>query len=229
VAFTDDDTRASEAWIAAGLHAWENNHDRIVQGRTDPDPLEADRDGPFSRTLRVQSLGPYYQTCNVFYPRALLEKVGGFDEETFSVPGGEDADLAYRCFEAGAGAVFAPAAQVFHAVHRLGPIGKLRVAWRWDETVKIYARHEGMRSTLTYGIFWKKSHYLLVRAAVAVLVPRRWRPLRGWCYAPLLPAYWRRAGDEGGQRWAAPYFLVHDVVELVAVLRGALRYRTLVI
>jgi glycosyltransferase involved in cell wall biosynthesis len=229
VAFTDDDTRASERWLAAALDAWADRREVIVQGRTDPDPREADRDGPFSRTLRVESLGPYYQTANVCYPRELLERAGGFDEQTFSVPGGEDADLAWRCFEAGATAVFAPEARVFHAVHRLGPIGKLRVAWRWDETMRLYARHLGMRSTLTYGIFWKKSHYLLVRAAIGLLVPRSWRPLRAWCFAPLVPAYWRRAAEEGGKRWAAPYFVVHDLVELLAVLRGAVRYRTPVI
>lgn len=229
VAFTDDDCRASSGWLAAGLAAWEEVPTRLVQGRTDPDPREQDRDGPFARTLRVHQLGPYFQTCNVFYPRSLLEATGGFDEQTFTVPGGEDADLAWRCFDAGAEAVFASEARVMHAVHRLGPLGKLRVAWRWHETMRLYARHPELRSTLTYGLFWKKSHYHLVRASVAILVPKRWRPLRAWCLAPLAPAYWERAHAEGGKRWAAPYFLLHDIVELVAVVRGAVRYRTPVI
>jgi hypothetical protein len=34
---------------------------------------------------------------------------------------------------------------------------------------------------------------------------------------------------EGGQPLAAPYFLVYDLVELAAVMRGAVRYRTPVI
>ena len=128
--------------------------------------------GRSAGTLRVRSLGPFFQTCNVTYPRALLEEVGGFDEETFSVPGGEDCDLARRCFAAGADAVFAPDALVHHAVHELGPMGKLRVAWRWSETMRLYARHPAMRETLTYKIFWKKSHYLLVRAGLALVLPR---------------------------------------------------------
>ncbi len=229
IAFTDDDCTATAGWLAAGLDAWGADDGRIVQGRTDPAPPESASEGPFSRTLRVHSLGPNYQTCNVFYPRALLERTGGFDARTFTVPGGEDADLAWRCLESGATSVFAPEAQVFHAVHQLGPVGKLRVAWRWDETMVLFARHPEQRATLTYGIFWKKSHYLLLRAALALLVPRRQRVLRTWLYWPLFGSYLRRAQDEGGQPLAAPYFFLHDVVELGAVVRGAVRYRTLVI
>jgi glycosyltransferase involved in cell wall biosynthesis len=227
VAFTDDDCRLAPGWLEAGLRAWGGDDARLVQGRTDPEPAEVHTEGPFARTLRIHSLGPYFQTANVFYPRALLERVDGFDTVTFSVPGGEDADLAWRCIESGAQPVWAPAAQAWHAVHQLGPIGKLKVAWRWHETMRLYARHPELRSTLTYKVFWKKSHYLLVRAALGLVVP--WRALRFWCFAPLAPAYLERARVEGGQPLAAPYFLLHDAVELAAVVRGAVRYRTPVV
>jgi glycosyltransferase involved in cell wall biosynthesis len=227
VAFTDDDCRLAPAWLEAGLEAWGGDDARFVQGRTDPEPAELHEEGPFARTLRIHSLGPYFQTANVFYPRALLERVDGFDTVTFSVPGGEDADLAWRCIASGAEPVWAPRAQAWHAVHQLGPIGKLKVAWRWHETMRLYARYPELRATLTYKIFWKKSHYLLVRAALGLIVP--WRPLRFWCFAPLAVSYLERARVEGGQPLAAPYFILHDAVELVAVVRGAVRYRTPVI
>lgn len=231
IAFTDDDCVLVPQWLAELGLAWDGNPDRVVQGRTDPDPAELEREGPFSRTLRVTTLGPNYQTANVAYPRVLLERVDGFDTVTFTVPGGEDADLAWRCFAVGAHAVFAPGAQAYHAMHQLGAIGKLRVAWRWHETMRLYAVHPGLRAHLTYGVFWKKTHYLLVRAAIGVLLPRRWwlRPLRFWCLAPIVPAYLERARAEGGVVAAAPYFVLHDVVETAAVLRGAVRYHTLVI
>jgi len=231
IAFTDDDCVLVPEWLAKLAAAWDGVSDRLVQGRTDPDPEELGREGPFSRTLRVTTLGPHYQTANVAYPRALMERVDGFDTVTFTVPGGEDADLAWRCFEAGAHAVFAPDAQAFHAVHELGPVGKLRVAWRWHETMRLYAVHPGLRAHLTYRVFWKKTHYLLLRAAIGMLLPRRWwtRPLRFWCLAPIVPAYLERARAEGGVVVAAPYFVLHDVVETAAVLRGAARYRTPVI
>jgi glycosyltransferase involved in cell wall biosynthesis len=230
VAFTDDDCVATPQWLPELLAAWGGDPARIVQGRTDPLPAELHREGPFTRTLRVHGLGPFFQTCNVAYPRALLERVDGFDEVTFSVPGGEDCDLAHRCFAAGGHAVFADAARVEHAVHELGPVRKLRVAWRWDETMRLYARHPAMRRTLVYGLFWKGSHYLLVRAAIGLLLPRRARLLRAWCLAPIAPVYLERAQGEGrGRLWSAPYFLVHDVVELVAAVRGGIRYRTPVV
>ncbi|MEJ7784167.1 MAG: glycosyltransferase [Solirubrobacteraceae bacterium] len=230
-AFTDDDCVASPDWLAAGVAAWEGDPERIVQGRTDPDPAEMDRMGPYGRTLRIHDLGPYYQTCNVFYPRALLERADGFDAEAFPGLSAEDADLAWRCLETGATSRFAPEAQVFHAVHELGPAGRLRIAWRPHEAVQVFARHPEWRSTLTYGLFWKGTHYLLARAALGLLLPRRrgLGPLRFWCLAPIVPSYLRRGPDEGGSLRHGPYFLLHDVVETAAVIRGAVRYRTLVI
>jgi glycosyltransferase involved in cell wall biosynthesis len=227
VAFTDDDCRPDERWLEAGLAAWAGDERRIVQGRTTPDPEEAGRGGPFSRSLSVGGLGPYFQTANIFYPRALLERVGGFDEGAFKALTAEDADLAWRALESGADAVFEPEALVLHAVHELGPLGKLRVAARWGELPFAYRRHEGLRRTLVYRVFWKKSHYHLARAAIGLALPNRplLRPLKFWCLQPLVPSYLLRARDEGARPWQAPYFVVHDAVELVVVARGALRYR----
>lgn len=225
VAFTDDDCVAAPGWVAAGLEAWSGAEGRFVQGRTLPIPEEAHRIGPFTRTLRIESKGPWYQTCNVFYPRAMLQRVGGFDE-TFVRPAAEDADLAWRCMESGAEPVFAPDALAFHAVHELGVMGSLRLAARWSEVVGLIARHPERRDVLTYRLFWKKPHYLLFRAALGMLLPRRLRPLRFWFYAPIAPAYLHRARSEGGNGWLAPYFIVHDLVEVWAMLRGTVRYRT---
>jgi glycosyltransferase involved in cell wall biosynthesis len=230
IAFTDDDCRVAPQWLEAGVTAWADDPGRIVQGRTEPDPDELAEESPFTRTLRVYTLGPFYQTCNVFYPREMLERVGGFDESAYEQPTGEDADLAWRCIEAGARPVFAETAQVFHAVQDLGPVGKLRVAWRWHEMISLFARHPGMRGILTYRVFWKKSHYILVRAGLGFLLPRRLRILRFWFVWPVYASYLARARINGRRRlWAAPYFIVHDLVEMVAALRGAIRYRTPVI
>ena len=57
---------------------------------------------------------PWYQTCNIAYPRALLERLDGFDER---FDGGEDADLGLRAVEAGAERSYVGEARVWHAVH----------------------------------------------------------------------------------------------------------------
>jgi hypothetical protein len=202
----------------------------VVQGRTDPDPAEHDRLGPFSRTVEVHELGPYYQTCNIFYPREVLERVGGFDPDSFRGPGGEDTDLAWRAIAAGAETVFAPEARAYHAVARLGPVGRLRVAARWGDTIGIFARHPALRTEhLTYGVFWKGTHYLLARALVGLLLRRRAPLLALWLGAPYVRNLLERGELEGGGPAAAPYYVLEDLVETVSVVRGAIRSRTLVI
>jgi glycosyltransferase involved in cell wall biosynthesis len=229
VAFIDDDCVASPEWLAAGLEAAGEPSGIVVQGRTDPDPAELDLLGPFSHTQRVDSAGPRYQTCNMFYPRALLDRLAGFDAESFP-SGGEDTDLAWRAMAAGASVTYAERARVLHAVARLGPMGKLRLLRRFTEAVQLYSRHPELRKAqLTFGIFWSGSHYLLVRALVAALLPRRLWPLRRWLASAYLVHLLGRGTEEGGGVLHAPYFLLYDLFELVTVVRGAIRYRTLVI
>ena len=224
VAFVDDDCVATPRWLEALLaRAGEGT---VVQGRTLP---ESDARGPFKRSLRVEEPGPYYQACNILYPRALLERLGGFDAEAFPHVG-EDTDLAWRALAAGARVEWAPDALVHHAVADLGPVGALRMAARWTPSIRLFARHRALRGEhLTYGVFWKGTHYLLVRFLLALLVRRRARWLALWLGAPYVRGLLLRGRVEGGGTAAAPFYLVHDLVELVAVLRGAIRYRTPVV
>jgi GT2 family glycosyltransferase len=228
IAFTDDDCVPDRDWLAAGVRACAENPGGIVQGRTEPLPEELGRLGPFSRTISVPRPDATFQTCNVFYPRALLERLGGFDTQGFDrAPGGEDSDLAWRAIEAGTRTTFAESATVYHAVNQLGPVGKLRVAARWTTPMLAYARHaELRRARFVRGIFWKPSHYLLVRALLAALLPRRWRLVRVWLAGPYAVHLAQRGRIEGGGLPLAPYFALHDLVELTAVARAAVRYRT---
>jgi glycosyltransferase involved in cell wall biosynthesis len=225
VAFTDDDCVATPGWLAALVDASAARPGAIVQGRTDPIPAERDRLGPFSRSLWVDG-GPYYQTCNIAYPRELLERLGGFDADAFPFVG-EDTDLAWRAIEAGASVYFEPAAHVHHAVARLGPLGALRFAFRWTDSIQLFARHPALRGPhLTKRVFWKGSHYLLVRALLTLLVPRRMWPLAVWLWLPYALHLVERGRVDGGGPALAPWFVLHDLVELAAVARGAVRYRT---
>ena len=227
IAFTDDDCVPEPRWLAALVAAARPG--ALVQGSVAPQPSELDRLGPFSRSLWVDSLGPWYQAANVLYPRELLERLGGFDAAAFPFAG-EDCDLAWRAFESGAEAVWAPDARVHHAVNELGPAGTLRIALRWSESVALVRRHRGLRrEALTYGVFWKGSHYLLFRALLALALPRLPRALRLWLAAPYARHVLLRGSRDGGGPLAAPWYALHDLVELFAVLRGAARSRTFVI
>jgi GT2 family glycosyltransferase len=229
VAFTDDDCVVSPGWLEALVAAARAAPGAIVQGPVEPLPSERGRLGPFARSLWVERLGPWFQAANVLYPCELLERVGGFDAEAFPFAG-EDCDLAWRAFEAGARAAWAPDARVHHAVNELGPAGTLRVAVRWGEAVGLIRRHpELRREALTYRVFWKGSHYLLVRALVALALPRLPRLLRLWLAAPYARHLLLRGSRDGGGPPAAPWYALYDFVELAAVARGAVRHRTFVI
>lgn len=226
VAFTDDDCTPDPEWLSALLLASEAAPGAIVQGRTEPDPLGARPEGPFSRTVRVDALGPQYQTCNILYPRALLERLGGFDERVGQPVAGEDTELAWRAFESGAQAVFAADALVFHAIHELGFIGALREAARWSEAARVFALHPEAREMLSRGVFWNGWHYCLARSAVALALPRPVRRVLLTHHAMQLAG---RARAAGAGPWVAPLLLAYDAVETAALARGSVRYRTLVL
>ena len=104
IAFTDDDCQPSSHWLEALLAAADST--AVLQGPTRPAPDELDRDGLLSHTVRIEDLGPQYETCNIAYPRAVLEALAGFDERFGLEPAGEDTDLAWRAIGAGCRTVF---------------------------------------------------------------------------------------------------------------------------
>jgi GT2 family glycosyltransferase len=174
IAFIDDDCRPEPGWLEAGLAAHRAAPRAIVQGRTRPEPHEEERlADPLARSIRVDRLGPFFETCNIFYPRILLEEVGGFDE-TIPTAGSEDTDLALRALEAGAGAAFASEALVNHAVHDFGVARAVRFTWRWRTLVRLVKRHPRLRSAFPWhGRIWRETHARLILALAGLALARR--------------------------------------------------------
>jgi len=226
VAFTDDDCVPQPNWLTEALAVARRHPGHIVQGRTEPNPAELGHRGVFSRTISVQTLGPQYEACNILYPSAVLERLGGFDESFGPFSVGEDTDLAWRALEAGERTVFAPEALVFHAVHELGPLRTLREATRLAQTSVVFARHPPARAMLSRRLFWNGWHYLVIRSIIALALPR---PLRRFLLTRHALQLAARARAAGAGPWAVPFLLLHDAIETGAVLRGSLRYRTLVL
>lgn len=227
VAFTDDDCEPDPEWLTRILARAAVAPDRVTQGRTVPLPEEEAGIGPYSRTLRVEQLGPHYPTCNIAYPRTLLERLGGFDE-SYPLPGGEDTDLALRAIEVGAAIDYEPGALVHHAVNQLGPAGKLRLALRWSPTMQAFARHPDLREELIAGVFWKSSHALLMLGLGGSLLAWKSRPAH-LLWAPYALEVAQRMRTERAQAWQAPYYPLYDAVEIFATVRGGLAYRVVVV
>lgn len=225
VAFTDDDCEPDPGWLAALLAVQVAEPGAIVQGRTEPIPSERSQIGPFSRTQTVTELNPYFPACNIAYPRELLDRLGGFDQ---SYPwGGEDTDLGRRALKSGVRIVYADDVHVFHAVNQLGPVGKLKLAMRWTDAMRVFARHAELRRELFLGVFWKRSHALLLFALLGVTLARRFPPAL-LLTLPYVREVRARCIHEGFSPAFAPYLALYDSVETFATVRGGIRYRVLV-
>ncbi|MGI8623617.1 MAG: glycosyltransferase, partial [Solirubrobacteraceae bacterium] len=223
----DDDCVAAPGW-AAGLLAAAASGDVAVQGRVEPLPAERARIGPFARTLWVREAGPFFQTANMLYPRAVLARLGGFDE-AYAFPAGEDTDLGWRAREAGVDVRFAPDALVWHAVHEPGWRGLVRDAGRWGSAVRLVGRHPGLRARFTHRIFWKPSHERLLLAAAGLAVARRTRGASLVAALPWLLAHRGEHPDRASLLRALPAHLAVDAAEVAAMARGSLRAGTLLL
>jgi len=166
VAFTDDDCRPSPRWAEALLAAAGDGV--FVQGRTEADPDEVHLLGGLARSQSITEPNEIFQTCNMAYPRDLLERLGGFDETLAT----DDTDLAWRARAAGAEAVWAPDALVWHAVFPRHVPQAIAETWRWRHVPALLARHPDQRRLLRYGFFWKETHARLTLAAAGALAAR---------------------------------------------------------
>jgi GT2 family glycosyltransferase len=231
ILFTDDDCRPPRSWLAAALGAAEQHPGAIVQGQTQPDPDEAHlMAAPHARTQSITPPVPWAQTCNVLYPRAVLEAASGFEEH---MDAGEDTELALRARAAGAPYVGAPEVLTHHAVEAGSLRGKLRTVPRWRGLALVVRRHPEVRRHLVGGIFWRASHALLPVAALGLLRARRTHGLSLLAAVPYVLAargsYGPGARGQARALAEVPGRAAVDAAEIVALARGSLEQRTLIL
>jgi glycosyltransferase involved in cell wall biosynthesis len=238
IAFTDSDCLVSRNWLEQGVAALHNAPAAgLAHGTTLPWEDGTPRP-PIYSTISVTSAKAFYETCNMFYRRAALERVSGFDRtfiETWPYPAfyGEDTDLAYRVLEAGYPGLFAPTVLVWHRVFA----NPLR---RWiREPIKAFSwplivrRHPRIRKDLLFGRFFLTPMTALFDLGAAGFLLALFTsklPLLLWI--PFLVAKYR----EGGHHLSFPMRLVRvaggsirAVVLFSVLLAGSLYFRTLVI
>jgi glycosyltransferase involved in cell wall biosynthesis len=235
VGFTDDDCTPQRGWLSALVSALGKYE--FVQGRTQPDPAEGNRAGPFSRTMLVVRENGFYETCNMGYRRTLLEQMGGFDEG-FRYPAGEDSDLGCRAREAGASFSYDPDALVYHDVVNRGYLEFLRNTRRWAGVVRVVRLHPEMRRYFSRGPFWLRSHDLATLAAcglfLAVLAVARGFPLAlaACCLALGVPyAYYRLRvrvvpGSKITRLVSLPAVWLCDLMEAAVHVASLVRFRS---
>jgi len=237
VAFVDDDCLPEPGWLRS-LVPTDAGAD-VVQGSTLPFPEQAAGRGPFARFNWVDKDYGRYETCNIAYRRALLEKLGGFDESFGTVDGtpewGEDTDLGWRAREAGAVIRFEPNALVRCEVYRSDYLAYLSQLRRRGGLVRNVARHPGIRRHYPMGVFMQESHPLSVLAlagGLTALAGRR--SARAWMLGAALaaPYAWYR-GSANPWPCRRRNFLpvlalgwVADLADTGVLAAASVRYRT---
>lgn len=233
VLFTDDDCRPPEGWLEHAVRAAQAHPDAVIQGRTQPEPAELPiaEAAPHARTLWIEPPTRWGQTCNILYPAALLERLGGFDP-TFRFAAGEDTDLLLRALATGAPLVAAPEMLTYHAVDDRSLLGRLRTIPRWGELAGVVRRHPEIRRHQPLRIFWKPTHPALLLAVVAGVTGLR-RRNAGWSVLALpwvvttWPPHSRSPRGVVRSLSELPARALLDGTEVVALARGSVRHRCL--
>ena len=177
VAFTDDDCLPDPQWLAHIVAAFRADTTLAgVQGRTVAEV------GPIgSHAIDVARLDPLYQTCNIAYRRAALQRAGGFDLRFTGYF--EDTALGARVLEYGP-IGFAEDVRVTHRAVPRRPLN--RAHWRilLDDERRLardystfYRRTRGMGFLVTVVVRW------LVGSPLKTLVrelPRAGRDPKGY-------------------------------------------------
>jgi GT2 family glycosyltransferase len=230
VAFTDDDCRPEPAWLERLVAAARQAPGDLIQGATRPDPLEGDvLKAPHVRSMWIDPVGPYAQTCNILYPRELLERLDGFDERAIA---GEDVGLSLRARASGARVSAAPEAIVNHAIESHTLPGIVRQNLKWRHLAYLAKRHPEMRREFPLGVFWDAEH-LWTTAALLGIAGARWNRALLALAAPYVVRASRRRGRGVRRRAIAlaevPGQAIRQSAEVLGLAAGSVRHRTFVL
>lgn len=231
VAFIDDDCRPSPTWLEHALRAAQRSPGAIVQGQTQPDPDERAHlvASPHALTQRIEPPSPWAETCNIVYPRAVLEREQGFDEAAGLVAG-EDTDLAWRARRSGTPLVAAPEVLAWHAVEPIALRRLLRWNLRWRQLPLLVRRHPGLRAHFPSRLFWKRSHRKAVPALAGLALARRHRGFAllalPWLRHHTTPRYGRTLRGRVRVATELPGRLAVDMSEVAVLAFGSLRHRS---
>ena len=232
VAFTDDDCAVHENWISKAVPCFSDESVAGVYGQTIiPCPSRVSPSYHHATGLAK----PGYQTCNIFYRKNILEKIGGFDEQ-FAVSCREDSDLAFTLLERGYVITFEPEVVVEHPVREGEPWDLIKSAKRgcWDPL--LFKKHPGLYGETIGGAFPNsyKVFYLLFSGTLVFLIFRKNFLTALFLLSYLIFLFWQalrhlRKTDFSFYGWSVILIslLVSPYILLGSVIKGNLKYRSL--
>lgn len=222
LAFTDSDCRPQAGWLAAAVAAFEADPRLdVVQGRT----LPAAPTFPWCATQQIERFTDLYETCNIVYRTDRLRRAGGFDPAWGFF--GEDTLAGWRVRRLGGTGRYLPTAVVRHEVLPGGHRWHLRRATRYDAFNALVRRFPEMRNQLLWHRCFLRRRSaefdaLIAGLALAAIGARRRRPADvAMGLALTAPALHRHRGQ--------PWGLAFDAAACLALVRGSVRERTIVL
>lgn len=227
VAFTDDDCVPRPDWLEQALATARATPDLgVLQGVT-LRPPQADIAGPGTVYRETVVPSPYFEGCNLLFPRAVLERTGGFDE-TYHF-GGEDTAAGWSAVDQGRW-VFDETCVVEHDVSERPLKWHLMMAWREGNLVDVAARYPRLRREGFWRPWAHRPTNVAFAAGVVGTVAAVRSPLSLVAWVPWL-ALRRPTGAAGARQRArvVGWRFLNDAVVFAGMARAAARNRTVVL
>lgn len=231
LAFCDADVFPTPGWLREGASALSRAD--LVQGHVLPDPLV--RLGPFDRTLWITYEVGLYETASLFVTRKAFDRTGGFEKWLSPEIGkdlAEDVWFGWKSRRLGARTAFCQEALAYHAVFPRG--------WREyvDERRRVRyfpamaAKMPELRRHFLYrdAFLNRRSAMLdlgLLGAAIALLLRSPVPLVAAEPYRRMVLS--RARGFPGSTGQAAATDVAADLVGLMSLVLGSVRYRSAVL
>lgn len=231
LAFCDADVFPTHGWLRAGVAALA--HADVVQGHVLPDPSTPV--GPFDRTLWILFEVGLYETASLFATREIFDRSGGFEEWLVPEIGkamAEDVWFGWKARRHGATTSFCEQALAHHAVFPRPWTEYVAERRRLRYFPAMAAKMPELRAHFLYRRVFlnRRSATLdlaLAGACAAVLLRSPLPLLAAGPYGGMVASRARSFGSRRGRVAAAD--VAADLVGLASMLRGSVRYRSIVL
>ena len=217
IAYTDSDCSPAPDWLSAGVRALDADPGLgFVCGATLP-PARPVRN--WARLVEVREASWRFESCNVLFRADAFRDSAGFDDVVGD--GWEDTAAGFDLLRRGWRAGFAADAVVFHDVTYPGFWWHVRREQRQANVAHIVRRYPEVRRRLLFARIFHSRRSAFFLLAAAGLATGGWARLLAAPYAATL------------LRRVLPHrmaqLVIFDAAIHVAMVRGAIRYRSLVL
>jgi GT2 family glycosyltransferase len=224
LAFLDDDCVPDPTWLERGVDALRSDEQLgVVQGCTRLP--EGSTVGDWTLTRQIDGPTSYFEGLNIFYRRAAVAAVGGFDEDIGNY--GEDTALGWAVVDAGWKRGFVGEAIVYHDAEERGVRYHLWTGLREQEVARLARRHPAFRAEAfwrPWAFRWENAAFTLALLGVGAAPWRRGALVLTLPYLRHLRTNLPPRSHPNRPRWVAEKVAI-DAARFAGMRIGNIRYR----